>query len=239
MKNLRFLVLFGAGLLGFTGLAQAQAVSPQALAGEWAGSLGGALPLVLHVSVDASGGLTATMDSPTQGANGLAGAHAKLSGMTFSFELPLLKGEYTGTVSADGKTMSGTWTQEAMQGQSEPLEWKQTKTESQVAAEMAKVKPSPIDGDWNGALSADGQSLRLVFHFHAAPDGIAGSLDSLDQNTMGIPCGSVKLDGRKVSVDVPAVKGTYDGTLGADGKTMRGTWLQGAPLELDLTRAEK
>jgi hypothetical protein len=78
-----------------------------------------------------------------------------------------------------------------------------------------------------------------VFHFHAAPDGIAGSLDSLDQNTMGIPCGSVKLDGRKVSVDVPAVKGTYDGTLGADGKTMRGTWLQGAPLELDLTRAEK
>jgi hypothetical protein len=46
--------------------------------------------------------------------------------------------------------MSGTWTQEAMQGQSEPLEWKQTKTAAQVAAEMAKVKPSPIDGTGMG-----------------------------------------------------------------------------------------
>jgi hypothetical protein len=214
--------------------------APAPLAGEWSGSLGGTLPLVLHLQADASEALTATMDSPAQGVNGLAGANAKLTGSSFSFEIPLLKGVFTGTVSADGKTISGTWTQAAMQGQSEPLEWKQTKTAAQVAGEMGKVKPSAIDGDWSGTLSAGGQTLRLAFHFHTVPtdagDTIRGLMDSLDQDATGIPCGKVTVDGRKVSVDVPAAKGTYEGTLSADGKTITGTWSQGTPVELDRTR---
>ena len=80
--------------------------APAPLAGEWSGSLGGTLPLVLHLQADASEALTATMDSPAQGVNGLAGANAKLTGSSFSFEIPLLKGVFTGTVSADGKTIT-------------------------------------------------------------------------------------------------------------------------------------
>lgn len=218
----------------------AQNGSPQALVGDWSGSIAGTLPLVLHVRAGAGGTLTATMDSPTQGANGLAATNVALKGTAAAFDVPLVRGSYTGTLSADGKTISGTWTQ----GQSMPLVWKQTKTAAAAAAddakamaELAKVKPSPIDGDWTGALSPGGQTLHLAFHFHATPDGsIAGTLDSLDQNAMGIPCANIKVSAQDVNLTVPAVNGTYQGKLSEDAKHIAGTWSQGTPLELNLTR---
>jgi len=89
-------------------------------------------------------------------------------------------------------------------------------------------------------LRAGDHSLRVVFHFHGAPGGkIDGSLDSLDQGAMGIPCSNVKLKGQKLTLEVPAVHGTYSGTLSADGNKLSGTWMQGAPLTLDLTRQAK
>lgn len=240
MKNLRCLALILACVLGLAGPAKAQTDSSKAMVGDWAGSIAGTLPLVLHVRADASGALTATFDSPTQGANALEVANVKLNGATFSFDVPLVRGSYTGTRGADGKSIAGTWTQ----GQAMPLQWKQTKTAAEVddddarsAAELAKVKPSPIDGDWSGALSAGGQTLRLVFHFRTGLGGaITGKLDSLDQNAMGIPCGTIKVDGQKVSVGVPAVNGSYDGALSEDGKSIAGTWSQGTPLALNLTK---
>jgi hypothetical protein len=213
----------------------AQTVSAASLAGEWKGTLMGQLPLVLHLEVDAKGALIATMDSPSQGANGLAGANAKLDGASLSFDIPSVGGNYVGTVNAGGKTMSGTWSQ---QGHSLPLEWAFAGTAAQVAAAEAAVTPSPIDGDWAGALNAGGQTLHVVFHFKAAPDGILCSMDSVDQGPQahGIPCGDVKVNGKKVSLAAKAINGTYSGALRSDGKHIDGTWTQGSPLELDLTK---
>lgn len=212
-------------LLGAAGrTASAQAVTAQKIAGDWEGTLAGQLPLVLHLKVEGSGALTATMDSPAQGANGLAGADAKLDGAELSYGIPSVGGTYTGRVSADGKTISGTWTQ---QGRSTPLEWKS----------MAGVKPSAIDGNWAGALDAGGTTLHLVFHFHTGAGGLVQcTMDSLDQHSMGIPCGIAKVDGRKVSLDVTVVHGTYLGKMRADGKGIDGTWSQGEPMELDLKK---
>ncbi len=234
--------LFAAGIRA-SALDAPQAAAPaapsaQSVAGEWDGSLGGQIPLVLHVHADSTGALTATMDSPSQGANDLPGANVKLAGSTLTLDIPVVHGNYSGTVSADGKTLSGTWTQN---GNSMPLEFQLTKTAKQVAADEASVKPSTVDGNWKGALSAGGQKLHVVFHFHTVPGGAPGgtircSMDSLDQNAMGIPCGDVKLDGQKVGVEATAIHGTYDGKLRADGIHIDGTWSQGTPLELDLTK---
>jgi hypothetical protein len=102
----------------------------------------------------------------------------------------------------------------------------------------ATATPSPIDGKWAGALSAGGQTLHIVFHFHTGAGGLVQcSMDSLDQpGAMGIPCGIVKVDGRKVSLDVTAVHGTYLGKMRSDGKAIDGTWSQGEPMELDLKK---
>lgn len=212
----------------------AQTITPASLSGVWKGTLMGQLPLVLHLDVDAKGALTATMDSPSQGANGLAGDNVKLGdGGALSFDIPSVGGSYAGTIAAGGKTMTGTWTQ---QGHSLALEWTYAGTAAQASAAEAAVKPSPIDGDWAGALNAGGQTLHVIFHFKAAPDGVLCSLDSVDQNSHGIPCGDVKVSGKKVSWDAPAIHGTYVGSLRSDGKHMDGTWSQGSPLELDLVK---
>src|SRR5579872_535374 len=233
MKNLRvfLLVCLCAGGSGLC--ASAQAISAKTLAGDWAGSIAGQLPLVLHVRASAGGALTAVLDSPSQNANGLAGTDVVLTGSTLTFSVPIVHGSYTGTVSADGKFISGTWTQ----GQSMPLEFRQTKSAAQVAAEEAGVKPSSVDGNWAGTLNAGGTTLRVVFHFRTVPGGaIRCSMDSLDQNAMGIPCGDAKLDANKLSVDAAAIHGTYDGTLRADHRHIDGTWSQGTPLPLVLTK---
>jgi hypothetical protein len=218
---------------GIRAQEQASGPSPAALAGDWEGTVAGRVPLVLHLHADASGALTATLDSPAQGANGLAVASVKLDGSAFSFAVPSVNGSYTGAIGAGGRSISGTWTQ----GQSTPLDWKQTKTAAQVATDEASLKPSAVDGDWKGALSAGGQTLHILFHFHTIAGGaIRCAMDSLDQGAMGIPCGDAQLDGKKVSVNAPAIHGTYEGNLRADGKHIDGTWSQGSPLELDLTK---
>lgn len=237
MRNLRVWLVLLACTLGWAGVrqARAQSVSAASLTGEWKGSLGGQLPLVLHLKADAKGELTATMDSPAQGANGLACANVKLDGAALSFDVPSVAGNYTSTVKAGGKAISGTWTQ-TVQGQqhSAPLEFTFAGTAAQAAAAAANVKPSPIDGNWAGALNAGAQTLHVVFHFKAGADGILCSMDSVDQGANGIPCGDVKVEGKKVSLTVQAVKGSYSATLRSDGKHMDGTWSQGASLELDL-----
>ena len=233
MRNLKVWMAVAACALGVSATRQVMAATATNLAGEWKGSLMGQLPLVLHLDVDAKGALTVTMDSPSQGANGLAGANVKLDEASLSFDIPSVGGNYAGTVSADGKTISGTWSQG---GHSMPLEWTFAGTAAQAAAAEAAVKPSPIDGDWAGALNAGGQTLHVIFHFKAAPDGILCSMDSVDQNAHGIPCGDVKVSGKKVSLEAKAVNGTYAGTLRPDGKHMDGTWSQGQALELDLVK---
>ncbi|HEX4007116.1 MAG TPA: hypothetical protein VHX60_13155 [Acidobacteriaceae bacterium] len=239
MKNLGILILIGSSLVVSAAhatpqTAKAPSVSARGVTGDWEGSVAGQIPLVLHLRADASGALMATVDSPSQNANGLAGASAKLAGATLSFEVPIVQGSYIGTVSADGKAIAGTWTQG---GNASPLDFKQTKTGAQAAAEEAAVKPSAVDGAWKGAISAGGNTLHIVFHFNTIPGGaIRCSMDSLDQGAMGIPCGDVKLDGKKVSLDAAPVHGTYDGKLRPDGAHIDGTWSQGTPLELDLTK---
>lgn len=235
MRNRKaWFVLAACGLgLAAARPTTAQTVTAASLAGEWKGSLMGQLPLVLHLDVDAKGALTATMDSPSQGANGLAGDNVKLDGGSLSFDIPSVGGNYAGTINAGGKTISGTWSQ---QGHSTPLEWAFAGTAVQAAAAEAAVKPSPIDGDWAGAISAGGQTLHVIFHFKSAPDGIVCSMVSVDQSPQPIPCSDVKISGKHVSLAVIAVKGTYSGSLRSDDKHIDGTWTQGASLELDLVK---
>ena len=96
---------------------------------------------------------------------------------------------------------------------------------------------SKVDGIWLGTLTAGGQTLRVQVHLQTLSSGQTGSLDSLDQGAMGLPCEKLKLDGDHFSFEVPTVKGTWKGTLSTDGNELRGTWSQGAgELALNMTR---
>ena len=100
---------------------------------------------------------------------------------------------------------------------------------SSVSAQAA----SPVVGEYAGMLG----ELHLRLHIGQDPTGtLTGMIDSIDQGAIGIPCAQVALSGTQFSFTVPAVHGTYQGELSADGNTVTGTWTQGAPRPLVFTR---
>jgi CubicO group peptidase (beta-lactamase class C family) len=170
------------------------------------------------------------MDSPDQGANGLACADFKVQGEALSFSVPIVHGTWKGTVSADARTLTGTWDQ----GNPMPLAFTR---DTFVAAE----KPSRVDGIWLGTLQAGGASLRIQAHIKSDQGGKEYcSLDSLDQHAMGLDCAAVTFSGDDLGFDVPVVKGHYAGKLSTDGNTLTGTWSQNNnSLPLTLARQKE
>ncbi len=81
--------------------------------GIWLGALpGGAAPVRIQVMVksDAAGKLFCTVDSPDQRVMGMECARAVFSGDSFSFDIPAVSAQWSGRLSADGKTLTGTLT---------------------------------------------------------------------------------------------------------------------------------
>ena len=106
-----------------------------------------------------------------------------------------------------------------------------------LAGKVSNAQEQPVAGDWLGTLKAGAVSLRLAVHIAADPDGqFKGTLDSLDQGARGIPISAITVNNGQLTFTVPAVSGSFTGTLSGDGSTIDGSWSQGASLPLVLTR---
>ncbi len=105
-----------------------------------------------------------------------------------------------------------------------------------LAAAAQTPAPANLTGIWLGTLVAGPQTLRLQLHLQADIPGPGRCvLDSIDQSAFGIPC-SLAIADKGVTVKVPAVSGSWTGTLSADGRNLIGTWTQGVPLPLAFAR---
>lgn len=193
--------------------------------GDFVGTLG-PLILRLHLTVDADGNLSGTLDSPNQGATGIPCTEFHLQEHTLSFKVPAVGGSWSGTIEDDG-TLSGTWNQ----GLAMTLTFSPEKTF--VTAE----KPSAVDGYWLGTLTTPARSLRIQLSIRSDQAGQEYcSLDSLDENAFGLTCANVTFSDQEFSFEVPVVHGQWSGALSEDGRTLTGTWIQGRPLPLSLQR---
>jgi CubicO group peptidase (beta-lactamase class C family) len=202
--------------------AAAQASKP----GDFLGMLG-PLHLKLHLKVDAGGALSGTLDSPDQGANGLPCANFKSAGKSLSFDVPSVGGTWRGTVSKDGDLLQGDWTQ----GSAMPLSFRRD------VPFAAAEKPSRVDGTWLGELGSGRERLRIQVKVKSDRAGkLYCSLDSLDQEAMGLPCERVRLEGDRFSFEIPSVNGRWSGTISKDGNELDGKWFQGGVLALKLAR---
>lgn len=198
-----------------------------AVAGNYTGMLG-ELHLKLHIQ-SSQGKLTGTLDSPDQGAEGIACTNFQFEGQALSFDVPAVHGSWKGTVSADGQHLTGTW------NQGQPMSLEFTRDTFQAAS-----KPSAVDGIWLGTLAAGGASLRVQIHVKS---DVAGheycTLDSLDQHAMGLECANVKFSAPNFSFDVPVVNGHWVGKLSDDDNSLDGTWTQLRSLALNFRREQK
>jgi uncharacterized protein (TIGR03435 family) len=94
-----------------------------------------------------------------------------------------------------------------------------------------------IADTWQGTFHVD-RDLRVVFKISKAEGGgYTGVCYTIDQGGNRIPVEKITLEGTTVKMSLPAIGGTYEAKLSGDGKTITGTWTQGAPLPLTLTRA--
>lgn len=117
MSMSRLSLLFAAVFLL---LGSVEAAGQDALLGSWSGSLqagGTNLRIVFHIE-RGDDGLTATMDSPDQGATGIPVSDVMVTGDSLTLSVGRIGGTYQGILSAEGDTLDGTWTQS---GQSFPL----------------------------------------------------------------------------------------------------------------------
>jgi hypothetical protein len=97
---------------------------------------------------------------------------------------------------------------------------------------FAQQQPD-LTGDYAGMVGP----LRVKLHLVAAKDGtLTGTVDSPDQGLTGLQCADIHVKGQSLSFSVPAVNGSWIGFISANGTALSGTWNQGAPMPLNLTR---
>ncbi|MGP0018810.1 MAG: hypothetical protein ACLPHP_09605 [Candidatus Sulfotelmatobacter sp.] len=99
---------------------------PSDIDGAWLGTLdlgSQSLRVVFHI-VNTEDGLTATMDSPDQGANGLPTNSVTRDGSSLKIEIKSIGGAFEGKIAADLSSIEGTFTQ---LGNNHPLALKRVK----------------------------------------------------------------------------------------------------------------
>jgi uncharacterized protein len=208
----------------------------QDIAGDWQGTLNtgmSELRLVLHLTKAADGSLAATLDSVDQGANGIPVNSVTLKDSKLSLDVTAVHGTYEGKVAADGKTISGTWTQ----GQSLPLDFK--RGSAPIKTEHKPAKPSDIDGTWAGSVDFGTMKLRVVFHIVNTEDGLITTMDSPDQGASNIPTTSTTRSGATLKVEARGIGASFEGKISADLSSIDGTFTQaGSPHPLLLKRVK-
>ncbi len=100
----------------------------------------------------------------------------------------------------------------------------------------APLNPEQLTGSWEGNLTFNSISLRMVFHLEQNEVGIlGGTMDSPDQGATGISISEVKIDSNTIIISIRSIGGTYTGEYNQDAKVLIGTWKQGtASLPLTL-----
>lgn len=98
-----------------------------------------------------------------------------------------------------------------------------------------------IVGSWQGALKVSGLQYRIVFNITKEKDETyKAAMDSPDQGAKDIPVDKVTLTGENLKIEMPAIRGEYNGLVNAESNKIEGTWTQaGINYQLDLEKADK
>jgi hypothetical protein len=205
--------------------------------GHWSGAI--EIPdhsLAVEVDLEKTGaGWTGSISVPAQNASGIPLDAITVASGKCSFRMKGSPGEptFTGTLSADGKTMSGDFTQGPA-----TFPFKLSRTgEPKIEA----VKPSPavakeFVGTWEGSLEAQ-QTLRLIVKLSNDEGGAKATLTSVDQGGAEIPVSTITQKDAKLVLVVKMIGGQYEGEINKEGTELTGTWTQsGNDLPLKLKK---
>lgn len=213
----------------FAAHAAAQAQSP-GIIGDWQATLrAGAdeIHLTLHIAQGDGDALSATMDSAEQGARGVGVTSIAFRDSKLTFAVDSVHGTYTGTLNPTTGVIDGIWSQ----GIPTPL------TFARVVKSNGPVRPSAIDGIWQGVIQVGGYPLHIRFHINTTKDGLEATMDSPDQGASAVPVISARREGDTLTLQLPNIGAKYQGVIAKDLSKIDGSFTQGgASLPLSLTR---
>ena len=115
-----------ARLLAVFFILTASRALAQEVAGDWGGLLAGQLHIIVHLTKNADGHYSGSLESPDQGAFILQAENVEITKDNLGFSIPKLGGRYDGTWSAGQETWVGIW----KQGQSLPLDLSRLKAQA-------------------------------------------------------------------------------------------------------------
>ena len=193
--------------------------------GQWIGTLPAGPGLEMEINLARKGAeWYGTISVPQQGTKGLPLGEVTVKSQTVTFAIKGAPGDprFSGALSDDGKTISGTFTQG---GGSLPLSlaWK-----GEPKVEVPQ-KSTPVtkdfEGTWEGTLDVNGTTLRLRLILANGSPGATGVLVSIDQNNVEIPISTITQENARLKLILSTISGAFDGEL-KDGE-LAGTWTQG------------
>lgn len=230
------LVVLGVLVVAFEG-GIARSAEPKVTREVWEGTLKVTpqvqLRLVLNLRKGEGGALTATLDSPDQGATGLNVDAVAIADGKLTFAMKGLSAAFEGTLDKSGNEATGEWSQG---GAKFPLALKRRVL---PAAEPIAEGKEVV---WEGKLSVGGGlQLRLVFHVNKDDAGVSvATMDSPDQGANGIKVDVVKIDKDSLFFEIKSLNGRFEGKMDPAGDEAIGEWTQGpAKIPLRLRRAAK
>lgn len=101
---------------------------------------------------------------------------------------------------------------------------------------VISMSAQDIAGSWSGAITIPDGQLTVVFNISETDDGYSSTLDSPDQDALGIPVDSTFYKKPELTIKVTNLDLVYVGTL-VDDATLNGTLTQmGQTLELNMKR---
>jgi hypothetical protein len=218
-------------------LAGASLLAQEGLRGHWSGAV--ETPnqaLNMEVDLDQKAGAwVGSVSIPAQHAVGIPLDSISFQNGKCVFHIKGVPGDpaFNGSISADGKTLSGEFTQGAG---SFPFKFKRNGDPKVEEAKKSPAVAKPFVGTWEGALDAGGQTLRLILKLANEGASSTGTLISVDQGAAEIPVSGIEQSGDKLMLRVQMVGGTYDASINKEGTELDGTWTQGTPLPLKLKK---
>src|ERR1017187_1236464 len=189
--------------------------------GHWSGSV--EVPgqtLAMEADLDKGpNGWIGSISIPAQNATGIPLDRITFTDGKCTFHIKGGPGDptFTGTLSADGKTMTGDFTQGPG---SFPFKFSRT---GDPKVEEAKASPAVAKdflGTWEGTI--EGPGLRLVLKMLNDASGAKAVLISVDQGGAEIPVSAIDQKDSKLTLLVKLVGGRYEAEINKEGSELNG-----------------
>ena len=203
-------------------VAQAQtAIDPS---GHWEGSITapfGEIPIALDLA-QRDGILMATFSREDGSVTGFPLSDVELNGNELKMTLKANGGGVMRAAVA-GTQMTGSFA--AFAGTA-PFAVTRTGNARFAAPLVNKAVSKSLEGTWMArlAVGADATTFRMTVANHA--DGTATGTIA-DDNGVDVPV-KIDQDGTRVTIEIPAARSTFTGSLNADGTAIEGNYVEGA-----------